>query len=332
MTNYVNVCLSFDENYAQHAAVTMMSAVLNCSRPIAFYVLDSTPSCFSEHSKRMINEAFQGTDAVINFTSVDYKDYVNFPVWVVMKNSPKHCQYVPYYRLNLSNTLKDLNRVIYLDADIVVTGDLSKLFDMELKTDNFIAGVNDMDCEELGRNISTNGYINSGVILFDFKRIRESNLNVLDKCRELLSEKKTQLSLCLDQDLLNIAFNNHIEFIDLSWNAQSVGTSRGFTLGYDDQSIPKNIIHFIASHKPWMFNCKSQYQYLYFKYLAKTPWRIYAVKYFLIKIKKFLFEKKNISATTKHIIILGIPLLKRKIEADRKTYSILGIKVFSYKK
>ena len=77
MTNYVNVCLSFDENYAQHAAVTMMSAVLNCSRPIAFYVLDSTPSCISEHSKRMLNEAFQGTDAVINFTSVDYKDYVN---------------------------------------------------------------------------------------------------------------------------------------------------------------------------------------------------------------------------------------------------------------
>ncbi len=28
MTNYVNVCLSFDENYAQHATVTMMSAVL----------------------------------------------------------------------------------------------------------------------------------------------------------------------------------------------------------------------------------------------------------------------------------------------------------------
>lgn len=122
-----------------------------------------------------------------------------------------------------------------------------------------------------------------------------------------------------------------MKFLDISWNAQSVGTGRGFAIGYDDQSIPKNIIHFIASHKPWMFNCKSQYQYLYFKYLVKTPWKIYAVKFFFIKLKKFLFEKKNISVTTKHIIVLGIPLIKRKIEDDRKIYTLLGLKVYSYK-
>ena len=47
MSNYINVCLSFDEKYVQHAAVTMMSAVSNCSEPIAFYVLDSNPSLVS---------------------------------------------------------------------------------------------------------------------------------------------------------------------------------------------------------------------------------------------------------------------------------------------
>ena len=330
ISNYINVCLSFDEKYVQHAAVTMMSAVSNCSEPIAFYVLDSNPSCISEQSKRKLINTFKGTDTIIKFSSANYSDYENFPVWEVMQNSPKHCQYVPYYRLNLTDILKDLDRVVYMDSDIVVTGDLSKLFDMKLRNDNYIAGVNDMDFEKLSENISTNGYINSGVILFDLKKIREDNLDVLQMCREILFEKKVQLSPCIDQDLINIVFNNHIEFLDISWNAQSVGTGKGFARGFDDQSIPKNIIHFIAHHKPWMFNCKSQYQYLYFKYLAKTPWKIYALKFFLIKIKKFVFEKKNISATDKDIIILGMPLIKRKIENDRKVYTVLGIKVYSY--
>ncbi len=135
-----------------------------------------------------------------------------------MQNSPKHCQYVPYYRLNLADILKDLERVIYMDSDIVVTGDLSKLFDMKLRNDNYIAGVNDMDFEKLSENISTNGYINSGVILFDLKKIREDNLDVLQKCREILFEKKVQLSPCIDQDLINIVFNNHIEFLEERWN------------------------------------------------------------------------------------------------------------------
>ena len=176
MSNYINVCLSFDEKYVQHAAVTMMSAVSNCSEPIVFYVLDSNPSCISEKSKRKLINAFKDTDTIIKFCGANYSDYENFPVWEVMQNSPKHCQYVPYYRLNLADILKDLERVIYMDSDIVVTGDLSKLFDMKLRNDNYIAGVNDMDFEKLSENISTNGYINSGVILFDLTEIAPYNV------------------------------------------------------------------------------------------------------------------------------------------------------------
>ena len=48
MSNYINVCLSFDEKYVQHAAVTMMSAVSNCSEPIAFmYWIQILPALVS---------------------------------------------------------------------------------------------------------------------------------------------------------------------------------------------------------------------------------------------------------------------------------------------
>jgi lipopolysaccharide biosynthesis glycosyltransferase len=43
MKNPINICLSFDEKYAQHAAVTMVSLMKNCSRNIHFYIIDSEP-------------------------------------------------------------------------------------------------------------------------------------------------------------------------------------------------------------------------------------------------------------------------------------------------
>ena len=147
----------------------------------------------------------------------------------------------------LADLLPEIERIIYLDTDIVVQGDIAKLYDLEFAKDQFIAGVNDMDSEELKEKISTSAYINSGVILFDLATIRRIKLNVVEESIKILQNFRERISLNIDQDLINIIFNDHIRLLDISWNAQSVGTPRGFKLGYDDKSIEKNIIHFIAS-------------------------------------------------------------------------------------
>ena len=80
-----------------------------------------------------------------------------------------------------------------------------------------------------------------------------------------------------------------------------------------------------------MFKCKSGYQHLYFRYLSYTPWRLKCIKYLFIKIKKFIFERKNISATQKIVVVFGLPFLKRSIEdGNRKVYRFLGFKVYEY--
>ena len=220
--------MSFDEKYAQHAAVTMVSLMKNCSRNIHFFIIDSEPSGITE-SRSKIVKLVEMYGAKISFRTIDLSVFKGFPVWKPMQDSP----------------------------NIVVQGDIAKLYDLEFATDQFIAGVNDMDSEELKEKISTSAYINSGVILFDLATIRRIKLNVVEESIKILQNFRERISLNIDQDLINIIFNDHIRLLDISWNAQSVGTPRGFKLGYDDKSIEKNIIHFIASHKPWMFNCKS---------------------------------------------------------------------------
>ena len=328
MKNPINICLSFDEKYAQYAAVTMVSLMKNCSRNIHFYIIDSEPSGITE-SRSKIVKLVEMYGAKISFRTIDLSVFKGFPVWKPMQDSPN--KYVPYYRLCLADLLPEIERIIYLDTDIVVQGDIAKLYDLEFAKDQFIAGVNDMDSEELKEKISTSAYINSGVILFDLATIRRIKLNVVEESIKILQNFRERISLNIDQDLINIIFNDHIRLLDISWNAQSVGTPRGFKLGYDDKSIEKNIIHFIASHKPWMFNCKSGYQHLYFRYLSYTPWKLKCIKYLFIKIKKFIFEKKNVSATQKIIVVFGLPLLKRSIEEkNKKVYRFLGFKVYEY--
>ena len=320
--------MSFDEKYAQLAAVTMVSLMKNCSRNIHFYIIDSEPSGITE-SRSKIVKLVEMYGAKISFRTIDLSVFKGFPVWKPMQDSPN--KYVPYYRLCLADLLPEIERIIYLDTDIVVQGDIAKLYDLEFAKDQFIAGVNDMDSEELKEKISTSAYINSGVILFDLATIRRIKLNVVEESIKILQNFRERISLNIDQDLINIIFNDHIRLLDISWNAQSVGTPRGFKLGYDDKSIEKNIIHFIASHKPWMFNCKSGYQHLYFRYLSYTPWKLKCIKYLFIKIKKFIFEKKNVSATQKIIVVFGLPLLKRSIEEkNKKVYRFLGFKVYEY--
>ena len=328
MKNPINICLSFDEKYAQHAAVTMVSLMKNCSQNIHFYIIDSEPSGITE-SRSKIVKLVEMYGAKISFRTIDLSVFKGFPVWQPMQDSPN--KYVPYYRLCLADLLPEIERIIYLDTDIVVQGDIAKLYNIELTEEQLIAGVNDMDSGELKENISTSAYINSGVILFNLATIRRFKLNIVKESINILQQLGDRMSLNIDQDLINIIFNKRIKLLDISWNAQSVGTPRGFKLGYDDKSIEKNIIHFIASHKPWMFNCKSGYQHLYFRYLSYTPWKLKCIKYLFIKIKKFIFEKKNVSATQKIIVVFGLPLLKRSIEdKNKKVYRFLGFKVYEY--
>ena len=299
MKNPINICLSFDEKYAQHAAVTMVSLMKNCSRNIHFYIIDSEPSGITE-SRSKIVKLVEMYGAKISFRTIDLSVFKGFPVWKPMQDSPN--KYVPYYRLCLADLLPEIERIIYLDTDIVVQGDIAKLYDLEFAKDQFIAGVNDMDSEELKEKISTSAYINSGVILFDLATIRRIKLNVVEESIKILQNFRERISLNIDQDLINIIFNDHIRLLDISWNAQSVGTPRGFKLGYE-----------------------------YFRYLSYTPWKLKCIKYLFIKIKKFIFEKKNVSATQKIIVVFGLPLLKRSIEEkNKKVYRFLGFKVYEY--
>lgn len=103
--------------------------------------------------------------------------------------------YTPYSLLRLfSDKIADFpDRVIYLDTDTVAKGDIAPLFNFDLRGGEF-AGTRDY----LGKFFINPRYINSGVLVLDIKKIRETGF--FKKVRGFCATKKTHFP---DQDAIN---------------------------------------------------------------------------------------------------------------------------------
>lgn len=102
--------------------------------------------------------------------------------------------YTPYAMLRLLADLFPMpEKLLYIDCDVLFARDVSLLWDTDV-SDYHLAGVRD----HYGRWFINPNYINSGVMLWNLKKMREDG--VLAACRELCVKKKM---LFFDQDAIN---------------------------------------------------------------------------------------------------------------------------------
>jgi len=102
--------------------------------------------------------------------------------------------YTPYAMLRLLADLYPMpEKLLYIDCDVLFADDVGLLWDTDV-SGYHLAGVRDY----YGRWFINPGYINSGVMLWNLKRMREDG--VLEACRELCVKKKM---LFFDQTAIN---------------------------------------------------------------------------------------------------------------------------------
>ena len=189
----------------------------------------------------------------------------------------RHSSYITAetnYRLAILGELfGNYDRVLYLDCDIIVEGDVSELFDTDL-CKNAVGGAEAMDirvfmqtkraffiddypynfkdyAEKFMGITHIERYFNAGVTLFDLKKCRE--LTSAEEAVELLNRRKWIFN---DQDVLNMLFNESIFMLDIKWNYTT-----NIELGYNDPQVHKQfsdcyrreygIIHYTSPNKPW---------------------------------------------------------------------------------
>lgn len=198
----------------------------------------------------------------------------------------RHISRASYYRLTLAQFApEEIERVLYLDADLVVMGDIRELFAADLG-EYSIGAVADvgMDDRAFADRFSLHyrrlGYFNAGVLLMDLAKLRDSN--DLAKVVTVLETRIDEMEYS-DQCALNIVFWARWRPLDMLWNVQ-----RRMLMPQENKPCfataeemktrhrPK-IIHFTEHNKPWSVDGWHPLIWTYYHYLKKTPYRAYVL-------------------------------------------------------
>lgn len=253
----INVGIACDENYSKYAGVVIASVLSNSKQDdtLCFYILTDG---LSENIKAEILKLKEIKDCEIKFITLEEKLFEAY-------KSIKTHSYIPictFYRLKLSSILPDIDKIIYLDCDVVVNKSLKVLYNSDLG-ENIVGGVRDINRRMIKRNPS---YVNAGMLVMDLKKIREQNIE-----DEFLNWTKNHIDTIKmgDQEIINEVLKGRIQILDDRWNVQS----SNFT---NRSSYTKNpwIIHYVSKRKPWHFGSFSYHKNYYFKYLQLTPWAL----------------------------------------------------------
>jgi len=186
-----------------------------------------------------------------------------------------------WYRVLLPELLPELPRVLYLDADTLITGPLAPLWETDLDgclvgavTNPLLASMLPRIQQDLGLP-DRGSYFNSGVLLIDLAAWRAGATAeaVLDFVRAHPSV------IWPDQDALNAVLHARRLHLHPRWNAMPGlwNVSQRY-LPHSPGEVREAVrdpavVHFVGPHKPWHYRSRHPYRAQYFAYLDSTPWR-----------------------------------------------------------
>lgn len=181
-----------------------------------------------------------------------------------------------YFRFFAVDVLPQYDKVLYLDCDITILGDVGELYDIDIGN-NLLGGVVifrnkpheiEAKAEYLMNTfgITPNEFINAGILSMNLKQFREENIK--EKCIAYLQEHRNLK--WMDQDALNGVCKGRIHYISEKWNKSQI---------YADADLVEKgtigdtaIIHYLDRFKPWWVPFRPSHLYFY-QYALLTPYR-----------------------------------------------------------
>lgn len=262
-------------------------SLVNYNKNFILFVLSDT--IVENDLKELKNELLKG-NSELQIVKIDKDIFKNFKL-------VEHFQVQIYFRLVMDKFLPNyINKILYMDSDIIIKDDISELFDLEIET---IAASKDITSLESSKRfgLELDNYFNTGVMLVNLEKFRKENYT--DSLIKLTKDRMSEL-IFPDQDVLNIFFPNWKK-IDVKYNfpAPLFQNEKKFLRIYGNQysELPKTenikIIHYVGFRKPWAYpNVPFSEDYYY--YLSQTKYKNLIPKFkFQSKINKYklLFKR-----------------------------------------
>lgn len=276
----MNILMSVNKDFLEYAEDMMFSLLYYSSEELYIYLMYQEKELGQKeikHIQQFVENTQKGKIIPIKF---DSKLLEGMPI---TDDEGAFFGVEAYSRLFCAFKLpKEVKKILYIDADMICTGDIKELYDIEFDGKTWVAcqdiGIQEKDLQRL--NLPKKyPYINTGMLLINTEKLRENYTE--EKIVKLIKENRQYL-IYPDQDFINKIFKDDIRIIDSKYNllAKSVR--------YKDLKTEPLIIHYAGSIKPWHDNVSrfdKEYMEPYYKAL---------------KLQGKLKEEKLIKLINKH--------------------------------
>lgn len=248
--NKINILVTLDENYVKYLNI-MLSSLIDSNEDSFFdvYVLHSKIREKAVEKTRKI----LGKNGELKMIKASEDGLNDAPVTA---RYPKEI----YYRIFAAKYLPEaLEKVLYLDPDVVVNGSLKELYNLDMGSCFFAAASHTESLmmhkvNELRLDMDEGSpYINSGVMLMNLKKLREEQ-NTEDVFSFI--EKRRKFLILPDQDIISSLYGSRIMPLDtfrynMTENLYMLHSPFEKNLNLDWVRKNSVIIHYCGRNKPW---------------------------------------------------------------------------------
>jgi lipopolysaccharide biosynthesis glycosyltransferase len=285
MKEQIHIACAADNAYVQHLGVMLISLFENNKNN--FFHIHLFSASFNITNQKIIEEIVHSFKQQFSFYPLRSSDFEGFYI-------SEHISLATYYRIVIPNKLSpSIGKVIYIDADIIVSKNIEPFWLTQLPPDNIIGAVQEPSFQDFKRLDIPEAcsYFNAGVLLINLEKWREENLTL--KVLQYIKKFPEKIVLW-DQDALNACLYNKWASISPEWNIQTnmyeldkPTLLKKYGQGILEAIDTPSIIHYTGSSKPWNYMNIHPKRNAYFHYLRLSPWREY--KYQDISLtKRFL--------------------------------------------
>jgi len=264
----IPIFFSSDDNYLPWLSVAIRSLIDNASKDYNYiiYILNNG---VTKEKADMISR-MQSNNFKIEFIDVSEKIK---PI-ISQLGLRDYYTVAIYFRLFIASMFPQYKKALYLDCDIVVLGDISKLYNTELD-DNILGGVLEQivasnkyfrEYSKRALGLDYTHYINSGILVMNLEAFRKYEIE--KRFVDILVTHNFD-TIAPDQDYLNFLCKGKIKMLDMGWNKECLRDNFKGTL---------NLIHYAYFKKPWT-DYYVKYGKYFWKYAKETEYFDYITNF-----------------------------------------------------
>lgn len=258
----IPVFFASDDNYVPFLSVAIKSMLCNANKNYRYNVHVLTEGLSQANVDKLLTLKTENSSVIIDNVSDEIakiKSNMNATLRDYYTESI-------FYRIFIGRLYNEYDKAIYLDCDVCVVDDISKMFNTDIGDnifgavlDGIVKNVNELvDYVENAVGVNKNEYFNSGVLLINLNEYKKER--IYEKFTESMFKYNFQ-TIAPDQDYLNVLCKNKVYYFDEGWDKMSINENLDGKL---------HLIHYNMFKKPWLCDGVPYDEY-FWKYAKLTP-------------------------------------------------------------